>query len=139
MNFWDSSAITPLLVEEADTPLRQRQYRESGILTVWYGTVLEIHSALSRKRREDHLTPQQLRSARAALDTLAGSWDEVCPGLQVRDRAVRLLYTHPLRAADAFQLAAALVITRESPNGNRFLTGDQRLRDAAEQEGFNVG
>jgi len=138
MNFWDSSAITPLIVEEKDTPLRYQQTKEFGSLTVWYGTVLEIESALARKHREEKLSPKLLRTARTSLHALAKSWDEVSPGVVVRDRAARLLYTHTLRAADAFQLAAALVVSRETPSGHRFLTGDLRLRNAAEREGFSV-
>lgn len=34
MNFWDSSAITPLIVAEASSPLRREQYRDLGVLTV---------------------------------------------------------------------------------------------------------
>jgi len=49
---------------------------------------------------------------------------------------VRLLRIHPLRAADAFQLAAALVACEERPAGFSFLTGDERLGEAAENEGF---
>ena len=61
---------------------------------------------------------------------------EVEPRRQVRDRAIRLLRVHPLRAAEALQLAAALVASRERPETMAFLTGDQRLRSAAEAEGF---
>jgi hypothetical protein len=32
---------------------------------------------------------------------------------RVKDRAIRLLRIHPLRAADALQLAAAMVATEE--------------------------
>jgi len=45
---------------------------------------------------------------------------------------------HQLRAADAFQLAAALIFCREQPQYLPFLTADQRLRDAASLEGFPV-
>lgn len=48
------------------------------------------------------------------------------------------LRVHPLRAADALQLAAALVSCGEDPHGFSFLTGDDRLRLAAEREGFDV-
>ena len=56
----------------------------------------------------------------------------------VRNRAIRLLRVHPLRAADAFQLAAALVAFRAQPQDAIFLTGDERLRLAAEREGFDA-
>jgi predicted nucleic acid-binding protein len=53
-------------------------------------------------------------------------------------RARRLLETHPLSAADALQLAAALVMTEERPTGTEFVTFDIRLAEAANKEGFPV-
>jgi len=56
----------------------------------------------------------------------------------VRDRADRLLGVHPLRAAAALQLAAALVLTQERPTGWLFVTADVRLAAVAAAEGFEV-
>jgi len=138
MNFWDSSAIIPLIVHEADTALRTRQLREDPTLTVWYGSVVEIESSLARKRRENSMNASDLKSLRASLRNLSMHWDEVQPSNRLRDRAVRCLHTHPLRAADAFQLAAALLACGDYPQNHTFLTGDLRLREAAEREGFSV-
>jgi hypothetical protein len=46
--------------------------------------------------------------------------------------------THPLRAGDALQLAAALVACGERPEALPFVCLDDRLRDAARREGFAV-
>jgi hypothetical protein len=43
---------------------------------------------------------------------------------------------HPLRAADAMQLAAALEWCEGKPKGNVFLTFDKRLSEAAGLAGF---
>jgi hypothetical protein len=43
-----------------------------------------------------------------------------------------------LRAADALQLAAALVWSDESPTGEGFVSLDDRLREAARRQGFEV-
>lgn len=51
----------------------------------------------------------------------------------------RLLRTHPLRAADALQLAAALSLVQGGVAGLVFLTADLRLAEAAEIEGLGVG
>jgi hypothetical protein len=64
--------------------------------------------------------------------------DVVEPTLALRDRAGRLLATHPLRAGDALQLAAALVWCREAPHETPFVCLDARLRDAARAEGFAI-
>jgi len=138
MIFWDSSAITPLLVTEADSDLREDQLRQDPASVVWYGTIAEIESALNRRRRDGSLSRDAEKNARGRLELLEHSWIEVQPTVTVRERAIRLLRTHPLRAADAFQLAAGLVICEEKTRGFRFFTADQRLSEAAEAEGFSV-
>lgn len=42
MIFWDSSALTPLLLTEKDSDLREAQLREDPGVVVWYGTLAEI-------------------------------------------------------------------------------------------------
>ncbi|MFN8640505.1 MAG: hypothetical protein U0802_02130 [Candidatus Binatia bacterium] len=68
--------------------------------------------------------------------SLAGAWSEVLPSEAVRERGERLLSVHPLRAADAFQLAAALVWSRGATTTHAVVSFDERLRDAAHREGF---
>jgi predicted nucleic acid-binding protein len=53
-------------------------------------------------------------------------------------RARRLLAAHPLRAAAALQLAAALVACDERSDVPPFVTLDDRLAEAARREGFVV-
>jgi predicted nucleic acid-binding protein len=52
--------------------------------------------------------------------------------------ATRLLRVHPLRAADALQLAAAIIAAEDDPRSLPFVTLDDRLALAAEREGFPV-
>lgn len=139
MNFWDSSALVALLVDEAESIRMETHLAEDPSVLVWYGTLAEIESALMRRSREGSLTEEDNRLARNKLRVLESAWNEVQPTETVRYRALRLLRVHPLRAADAFQLAAALVACRESTRDFGFLTGDVRLRDAARKEGFHVG
>ena len=136
MTFWDSSALVPLLVAESDTPLRESQLRADPDQLVWFGTMAEIESAICRRVREFSLYAAQAALARSRLQVLSASWLEVQATPPLRARAIRLLRVHPLRAADAFQLAAALVAFHESTAGNTFLTADSRLATAAELEGF---
>jgi hypothetical protein len=56
----------------------------------------------------------------------------------VRQLGIRLLRVHPLRAADAIQLAAATVAAEERPSTLGLVTLDARLGVAAEREGFLV-
>lgn len=138
MRFWDSSAIAPLLVEETASRPREAQLHEDAEILVWYGTWAELESAICRRERETSIDPEQAAMARTRLSVLTRSWLEIQPTSWVRERAIRLLRVHPLRAADAMQLAAALVAFKERTAGNRFLTADLRLAKAASLEGFAV-
>lgn len=64
--------------------------------------------------------------------------DFVSPSNIVRDRAIRLLATHPLRSADALQLAAALRWIQDETKGVGFVCLDEQLRAAASAEGFTL-
>ncbi len=138
MKFWDSSAITPLLVVEADSAAREKQLTSDSDMLVWFGTLAEVESSLTRRKRNGELPPDDELRARRHFDELSAHWTEISPTNEVRARAIRLLRVHPLRAADAFQLAAALIFCREQPQHLPFLTADQRLRTAASLEGFPV-
>jgi predicted nucleic acid-binding protein len=138
MKFWDSSALVPLLVTEETTTLRQRQYDIDPWAVVWFGTLAEIESSLVRRQRDGQLSAPEEAAARKRLSEITVQWTEVTPTNEVRARAIRLLRVHPLRAADAFQLAAALIFCREQPQHLPFLTADQRLHTAANLEGFPI-
>jgi predicted nucleic acid-binding protein len=49
-----------------------------------------------------------------------------------------LLAVHALRAADAFQLAAALLWSRGDTGAHTVVSFDERLREAGRREGFQV-
>jgi uncharacterized protein len=51
---------------------------------------------------------------------------------------VRFLRVHPLRAADALQLAAAFVAAERRPSSLDIVTLDDQLAAAARKEGFVV-
>ncbi len=51
-------------------------------------------------------------------------------------RRARFLRVHPLRAADALQLAAAFAAAERRPASLEMVTLDDRLADAARKEGF---
>ncbi len=72
----------------------------------------------------------------ARLDLLAEAWVQVEPGPALQQVARRLLRTHPLRAADAFQLAAALTAADGEPRRLPFVCRDERLSLAADREGL---
>jgi hypothetical protein len=138
LKFWDSSALLPLLVEEPTTSRIEVLLRRDPEVVLWWTTPVECGSALARVEREGGLTSSGRRKAEDILEHLRAHAYEVQPVEEVRSRAWRLLALHRLRAADALQLAAALVWCRESPRGIGFVCLDDRLRLAAVREGFQV-
>jgi hypothetical protein len=138
VRFWDSSAIVPLIVAEAGTDSMQAIAGEDPVMCVWWGTEIECVSALARLEREDALAETAMIAALERLDVLAEAWNEVQPVAAVRGVARRLLRVHPLRAADALQLAAAVVAAEGVPASLDLVTLDERLAAAARREGFVV-
>jgi hypothetical protein len=72
------------------------------------------------------------------LSTLLSSSKEILPSANVREIAFRQLERFPLRAADALQLAAALVWCGERPRDRWFVCADRPLAAAAVEAGFDV-
>ena len=136
MIFWDSSALVALLVEEEESIARRGQLEADPKLAVWWGTAVECESALQRRLRDGSLNAADAKLARQRLAELAAAWHEVNPTAAVRKLALRLLRTHPLRAADALQLAAALAVENAGILDLRFACADQRLANAAAAEGL---
>jgi len=138
LKFWDSSAIVPLLVGEATTEAMREIAKDDPLMLVWWGTPVECVSAVSRLERDGDLTSVGAGAAVERLDGLAEGWNEVQPVEAARRTARRLLRVHALRAADALQLAAAVVASEGNPASLEIVTLDDRLTDAARREGFVV-
>jgi predicted nucleic acid-binding protein len=138
MKFWDSSAIVPLVIAEKTSAWCHSLAKTDPQMIVWFLTPTEILSALSRLERSKNIQRQELLESKSRLKLWRQVWTEIIHFEAVRERAERLLEVHPLRAADALQLAAALIAFREKPQGNSFVCLDSRLATAADKEGFEV-
>jgi predicted nucleic acid-binding protein len=139
MKFWDSSAVVPLLIEETGTPRYSAVYARDAGMIVWWATEAECAAALSRREGEAGEEGRlAVADALARLDELGRHWSELAPAAEIKVNARRLLRTHPLRAADAFQLAAALVACEGMPATMEFVCADPRLIAAARLEGFSI-
>ena len=136
MRFWDSSAIVPLLVGEPSTVAMQTIAQDDPTMLVWWATEVECVSAIARLERQDELSTDAAVVALESLDALAESWSEVQPVEAIRRTARRLLRVHHLRAAAAFQLAAAVVAAEGQPRSLEIVTLDDRLTESAQREGF---
>lgn len=138
MRFWDSSGIVPLLVEEDPSPAALELLGSDPSIVVWWATPTECVSALARREREGELTALEFTESLKRLDALAAAWQEVAPVEPVRATARRMLRVHPLRAADALQLAAAAIVAEGAPITLEVVTLDERLAAAAHKEGFRL-
>jgi uncharacterized protein len=136
VKFWDASAIVPLLVAETTTERLQALAQRDPDMLAWWGSAVECASALARLERDAALDPKSAELAFQRLRLIADAWHEVEPSELVREYAVRFLRVHPLRAADALQLAAAFVAAERRPASLQVVTLDERLATAMRKEGF---
>lgn len=135
--FWDASALVPLCIQEAASHHAESRLREFAPV-VWWGSLVEVSSAICRLRRQGEITESEKHGAASRLQLLSNSWREILPDDQVRSVATQLLDRNVLRAADSLQLAAALVWCGQHPAKRSFICGDRRLSEAASLAGFSV-
>jgi predicted nucleic acid-binding protein len=138
VRFWDASAIVPLLVSETSTRSVQALAKQDSTMLVWWGSEVECASALARIERDGALEPRDAARVFERLRQLSGGWQEIEPSDVIRQAAIRFLRVHPLRAADALQLAAAYAAAEQRPASLDMVTLDERLAIAARKEGFVV-
>jgi predicted nucleic acid-binding protein len=136
--FWDTSAIIPVLLPEPRSGAIAEALASDREVTLWWGTPVECLSAIYRRHRESPVPAPLLTEALKRLRAVVEDTDTVLPTDEVRRRAGRLVAAHPLRAADALQLGAALVWCEEQSHGETFVCLDARLREAARREGFSL-
>ncbi|MBM3777867.1 MAG: type II toxin-antitoxin system VapC family toxin [Acidimicrobiia bacterium] len=136
MRFWDASAIVPLLLAEPATKRMRALAAADPVMLVWWATEVECASAVARLQRDGDLNDEGAARALDRLSQFAGAWHEVDPSDAIREAALRFLRVHPLRAADALQLAAAFLVAERRPSSLALVTLDDRLAAAARKEGF---
>ena len=104
----------------------------------WNSSALVCPICPNRLHREGAIDAHELGQSLERLRPFAATWTEIRPLQRVRNRALRLLRVHPLHAADAMQLAAALTASGEAPLMLDIVCSDVRLSQAAGREGFAV-
>jgi uncharacterized protein len=135
--FWDASALVPLCAPQT-TSIQAHSNLRRFLPVVWWGSAVEVHSAIMRLQRSGKLTDGDVKSALNRLGILIQQWREVLPTDRLREEAMLLLDVHDLRAADSLQLAAALIWCHQRPARRNFVCGDHRLLKAANALGFSV-
>ena len=76
--------------------------------------------------------------AQRRMEAFARGWFELVPSEAIRRLARRLVRTHPLRAADALQLSAALTLAAGGVETLRFACSGLQLCEVAEIENLIV-
>ena len=138
MNFWDTSALVALSVEEPRRQMVLRVLEADEHIVVWWGTTIEYVATISRREHDGSLTTDEVAAHLSRLNALSQVWYEVQPSRRIKTVAQRLLRVHPLRAADSLQLASALIASEDDPTSLGFVCFDARLNQAASREGFTI-
>ena len=138
MKFWDTSAVVPLVIDEPVTPEMRALLRRDRDVIVWMFTSVELLSTLGRLGRLSTGLADLLPGVRLSAMDLFQRWASVTHVEGVRRRADRLVGVHPLSAADAMQLGAALMAAGDRPETLDIVTLDRNLARAAQLEGFRV-
>ena len=136
--FFDSSAIVPLCVAQPASGEARQAYRGFNRQIVAWATLIEATGAIYRAVRLRGLSELNARRALDRLAQLEKRWTEIVASDRVREIALDALRTYDLRAADAVQLASALVWCKQKPRNRSFVCFDQRLAAAGHAAGFDI-
>ncbi len=138
LKLWHTSALLSILLQQAATAELLAMIAADRTMALWWGTRAEAVSAICRLRRAGEVDESSASHLISRVNALSSAAYEVQPTEEVRTGACRMVRVHELRAGDALQLGAALVLADHQPSGMGFVCLDRRLRDAAEREGFEV-
>jgi predicted nucleic acid-binding protein len=139
--FFDASALVKLYVQEPGTEI-VRSVEEPPMISEL--TRVELPSALWRKHRIGQLSAHAASrlTAEFEADYYSEGGGTRLAVMRISDRtmatAANLLARADLRAADAIQLASAVVAREVGREVTAFAAFDSRLRDAAAIEGFTL-
>lgn len=128
----------PLVILEEATSIVGECFLEDERIVTWAWSRVEIVSAIERRVREGSVSRTERRNVLERFHALANSWDEIKDVVAVRSKAIALLARHPIRAADAGQLGAALLFNETMSGVLSFVCLERRLSITAELEALRV-
>lgn len=134
--FFDTSAIVPLCVAQQSSQKARQVYRGFTRQVVAWTALIEASGAIYRAVRLGGLTELNAKRAFGRLAQFEKRWTEIIASDRVRHTAITMLSSYDLRAADAVQLASALVWCKDKPRNRSFVCFDQKLAIAARAVGF---
>jgi uncharacterized protein len=136
--FFDASAVVPLCLAQTSSPMARRHYRTFSRQVVAPTTLIEVASAVYRAVRLGLLAPTGVKRAMERLGQLDKRWTEIELTVGSRNLGVEMIAHYDLRAADAIQLASALIWCKEQPRNRPFVCFDHSLSAAASAAGFDI-
>jgi uncharacterized protein len=141
--FLDTSALAKRYIPEIGTPWIDRITTADHIILLSQLAWVELQSAISRRQRENALTPAQSQTLSLNFQTHWQTDYHIITVDQILlNLATELIKKHPLRAYDAVQLASALIIQPDLPdpqtNPFTFVSADDRLLAVAQREGLTI-
>jgi len=140
LHFLDTSALAKLYIKEPGSEemlaIARNPANRLAVLSV---AQAELHSALRRRQRHGDLPADETEHATALATRhfYTRYLRQVVSDLVV-DRACVLLQRHPLRAYDAVQLAACLVLSKTTEEALLFVCSDRGLLNSAKAEGLKI-
>lgn len=137
IHFLDASALVKRYVLEAGTEAVEALFRSGQPLAISRLSLIEVPSALCRRAREGDLSAGDLMLALGDLARDAEQLLVVELDAPLTAAATALLQRHALRAGDAAQLGAAVMLRQLTGMSVRFHGADQRLAAAAVAEGLS--
>lgn len=138
MRFWDASALVPTFLEEVATREVRSWQAADPRITIWMMTRVEVLSSIARRKRERPELSAVWNRAVRNVHEASSTWIQISDAVAARSQAERIILDHPLRAADALQLGAAIVAADGDPSSLELVTLDRRLAEAARREGFPI-
>ncbi|MFJ4046775.1 type II toxin-antitoxin system VapC family toxin [Microbacterium sp. NPDC089987] len=133
--YLDTSALVPLLVEEAGTPIALRLWRDATQVACSRLVVVEAAAAIAMGRRAGRLSESEHDALQENATRLIRDMTLIEAYSDIVGQAAELAVRHSLRGYDATHLATA---TRIRARDVLFASGDRMLLRAANDEGFTT-
>lgn len=139
--FLDTSALAKRYIAETGSKWIQSLVKPSAQNQIVVSAIIRIEmvSLLGRRQREGTLTQAQFVTLRRNfLSHLRQRYLMIDIDEPLLARGAALSTQHMLRSLDAIQLASAVIARRSLGSPVVFLSADQRLLTAAQNEGFLI-
>jgi predicted nucleic acid-binding protein len=131
--YFDTSAIVPLIIEEATSETCRRLWNEATRVASVRLLYPETRAALARAERMGRLTSRQLASAVDDLEAVIAELDVIEVSSDIAHAGGEFAQRFGLRGYDAVHLAAGLAMNDDEVV---FVTGDHDLAAAARGAGM---